>query len=585
MTRNKFFFVCFLFLLGACTKRLDPKDNTFYSYVREEVRSLDPIIGADTVSHQVSAQIYEGLFHFHYLKRPIELEPLLAESFPEISKDGKTYTFKIRKNVHFQDSKIFKDGKGRELHAQDFIYSWKRLADPRNKSENFWVFQDRVVGFDEWRDKVSKKEADYDTPIEGFRTPDDHTLVIELKKPYPQLLYVLAMGTAFVVPHEAIEFYGKEFTNHAVGTGPFILDNWVRGSRITLSKNPNYREVLYPKEGEASDLAAGYLADAGKSLPLLDKVVIYEISQEQPRWLMFLKGDLDFINVSKDYVSEMMSDGKLNKRFSDKGISIDTPMNVDVTYVCFNNENPFLKNKKLRQALSLAYDNRISFEKFYAKMAVIAHGPIPPTVAGYRKDLKSPYNKFDLQRAKKLLAEAGYPEGKGLPEFNYEMASSHATARQMGEFFKQQMALLGVRVRLSSNTWPQFSEKVKKKKADIFDMAWNGDYPDAENFLQLFYSKNASPGSNAANFKNKAFDELYESAIALPLGPARTRLYEKMEDIIVEEVPWIFGVHRIGLFGKHPWLHNFKSDKMIVDSVKYYQIDGAERVRNKEQKL
>jgi ABC-type transport system substrate-binding protein len=571
--------------LLACTKSLDPKDDTFYFFARENVRSLDPVIGADYVSQQVIAQVNEGLYHFHYLKRPIELEPLLAEGLPQISKDGKTYTIKIKKKVLFQDSEVFPGGKGRELKAQDFIYSWKRLGDPHNKSENYWIFQNRVVGFDEWRAKMARGEADYATPIEGLSTPDDHTLVIKLVRPYPQLLYVLTLGTTYVVPHEAVDFYGKDFTNHAVGTGPFVLQQWIRGSRITLVKNPTYHETLYPSEGEASDVPAGYLQDKGKPLPLLDKVVIYEISQEQPRWLMFLKGDLDALLVSKDYISEMMTGRQLNKKFADRGVMVDLPLNVDVTYVSFNTENPYLKNKKVRQAISLAYDTSVSLEKFYGGMAVLAHGPIPPSVVGYRKDFKNPYGTFNLARAKQLLAAAGHPGGQGLPEFTYELASNHATARQMGEYFKQQMAQIGVKVRLNPNTWPQFSEKIKKKKADIFDMAWNGDYPDAENFLQLFYSGNISPGPNNANFQNKEFDRLYEAVIDLPPGDARVPLYGKMEDVIVEEAPWIFAMHRIGVHAKHPWLHNYKSDKMIMDALKYYRVDGAERARAKAERL
>lgn len=568
------------FIFTSCTRQIDPKDNTFHYSTREAIKTLDPVSSSDLYSNEMVGQMYEGLYHFHFLKRPVELEPQLAEGLPQISADGKTYTFKIKKGVKFQDNKAFPQGQGREMTAHDFVYSWKRLADPRSKSESYWIFQDRIVGLDAWRARVGKGEATYDTPVEGLQAPDNYTLVVKLTKPYYQLLYVLAMPCASVVPREAVDMYGKEFVNHPVGTGPFMLEEWIRGSRLSMVKNPNFREELYPSRGEPSDEANGYLVDAGKRLPFLDRIVVSEISAEQPRWLLFLKGDLDALMLSKDYMSEVLSEGKITQKFADKKVSLDMPVGMDVTYTSFNTENPFLKNKKLRQALSLTFDFETSNAKFYFYLSSRAHGPIPPSVMGYRKEAINPFTQYNIPLAKKLLAEAGYPNGRGLPEFSFEMASSQATARQMAEFFKQQMALIGVKVRLTPNTWPQFMDKIRKKKADIFDMAWNADYPDAENFFQLFYGKNISPGTNNSNFQNKEFDRLYDEASLLPPGPARNQIYAKMENILMDEAPWIFNLHRLRVTAKHHWLKNYKTEMMISDAMKYYRIDGKARAES-----
>lgn len=575
-------YLFFIILFGmGCSQRFSPDDNTFYATANENIKNLDPMVGSDIYSHNVSSQIFESLYHFHYLKRPIELEPQLAVGYPQVAGDGKTYTFKIRNDVFFHDNESFPNGKGRKLVAKDFIFSWKHLADPRVKSESFWVFQDKIVGLDEWRKQIPSGAVNYDTPIEGLQAPDDETLIVKLNKPFPQLLLVLAMPATSALPREAVEFYGNEFGNHPVGTGAFMFESWIRSSRVTMVKNPNYREVLYPSEGAPGDKDAGFLEDAGKRLPFVDKIVFYEISQEQPRWLLFLKGDLDLLLVSKDYTPQLVDNGKTSSAFVEKGIEALPTVNTDTTYVSFNTENPFLKNKKVRQALSLAYDHETTLQKFFNRLAVIAHGPIPPNLLGYRKNVKNPNVGYNIERAKRLLAEAGYPGGQGLPEFNYEMPSGQGTARQMAEYFKQQMAMIGVKVRVSPNTWPQFMEKVKIKKADIFEMAWNADYPDAENFLQLFYSKNAAPGPNYSNFKNAAYDALYEKAILMPLGPERYALYEKMEDILMEEAPWIPNMHRVRTWSRHTWLKNYKSEMMIQDTMKYYRIDAQKRAEQK----
>ena len=520
----------------------------------------------------MSAQVFEGLYHFHYLKRPLEVEPLLAKTLPIISADGKTYTIPLKENIYFHTSSIFK--RPRLMVAEDFIYSLRRLADPKNRSESFWVLENKIVGLDDWRKKMAKGTVDYSTPIEGLRALNPHLLQIELTQPNYQFLQNLTMAATFIVPREVVEHYGSEFGNHPVGTGAFQLETWLRGSQLRFSKNSNYNTLVFP-EGSL---------DHEKPLPFVDKIVVYEIPEAQPQFLLFLKGDIDILQPHKDYQSEFIINAKLTASTKAQGFVLELPSSVDVVFVGLNTENSFLKNKKIRQAFSLAFDRSTSIDKFYNFLAIPSHGPIPPGLDGYDANRKSQFTDYNLELAKKYLAEAGYPDGKGLPEFNYELNSTNTVARQQAEFLKNQLALLGVKMRLNANTWPQFNDKLKKKKADIFEQAWNADYADPENFFQLFYSKNISPGPNASNFSNKNFDTLYEKSKNLPPGPARTSLYIEMEKFLMEECPWIFNVHRLRPLVKQPWLLNHQFEIMIADTMKYYKIDAPLRAKLKEQR-
>lgn len=571
----------------GCTKKVDDKDTTINAVLRANVKGLDPIRANDLYSSTVIAQIFEGLLQYSYLKRPYTLEPALADGMPTVSADGLTHTFKIKKGVRFQDNPAFPEGKGRELTAEDFIYSFKRLADPRNLSEGFWIFDGKIKGLNEWADAVKAEKANYETAVEGLQAPDKHTLVIKLIKPYYQLHYVLAMQFAGIVPREAVEKYGAEFINNPVGTGPFMLEkasDWIRNSKITLKKNPNWRGETYPSAGEASDQAAGLLADAGKPLPFAEKLVFTELTEDQPRWQNLMKGNFEFGEIPNDnFASAVNKDNpkEIAKELAGKGLRLDIAPSPDVTYIGFNLKDPVLgKSRELRQAMSMAQDINTYIAKFLNGRGIPAQGPVPPGLSSYDADFKNPNVQLNVAKAKELLAKAGYPEGKGLPEFTLE-GLADAKARQQAEFFAQNMAAIGIKVKISSNTWPQFQEKIKGGKAQIFGIAWGADYPDAQNFFQLFYSKNVSPGPNDSAFVNAEFDKLYEQSLNLPPGSARDALYTKMRDIVVAETPWIFQAHRLGYRLVHGWVNNFKWNDIQNDYFKYLRVDPKKRAELK----
>ncbi|MGE3260180.1 MAG: ABC transporter substrate-binding protein [Bacteriovoracia bacterium] len=575
--------------LTACTKKGVENPNFLNLVNPQKIKGMDPAGAQDQYSSLEIMRVFEGLVQYHPLKRPYVLEPLLAESMPVIAKNGLVYTFKIKKGVLFHDDAAFPNGKGREVKASDFVYSFKRLADPKVQSTGWWLFENRIKGLDEWHDKLAKAgtAANYDDPIEGLKALDDYTLQIELKGPYPQLLYALAMPYTVVVAKEAVDKYGAEIINHAVGTGPFVLETYKPNEILVYKKNPNYWEAVYPSEGEAGDKEAGLLADAGKKIPFADGINVRVITEDQPRWLHFMKGDIDIGGVPKDNFKTAilpkdpskpiaLDNMKLSDELAAKGAELNTAVAMDFTYTAFNMESteiPQFKDKRVRQAISLALEEKEAIQTFFNGMATESQTPVPPGVNGYDPGFKNPYRTGNLELAKKLLADAGYPEGKGFPEIPYDSIAD-ATSRQMFEYFSKQVGRLGIKLKLVANTWPAMLQRIQNRQAQLWGIAWGADYPDAENFLQLFYGPNAQPGGmNSSYYKNKEFDALFVKARAMQDSPARTELYKKLGRMVAEDCPVILGLHRLVVSLRQPWILNSKYDEFAYNRAKYLRVD------------
>lgn len=554
------------------------------------IRGFDPVKAGDVPSANAIGKIYEGLLEYHYLDRPYRLVPLLAESMPQVSEDGLTYTFKIRSGIFFQDDPCFTEtqGEGRELVAEDFVYSIKRVADLRSASTGYWAFNDRIVGLDAFRDSSGgREETDYDQPVEGLRALDAYTLQIQLKRPYPQLLYILAMHYAFAVPREAVEFYGADIVNHPVGTGAFQLASWKRNYRVEFQANPDWktgdRIERYPETGETGDEDRDLLDDAGKRLPFLDRIVQYVVGDPQTQWLMFLSGQFDrYGGISRDNWDVVVSpDRQLEERFVEKGIQLWSAPTIDCFYIGFNMEDPLLgNNRKLRQALSAAFNTDL-WVQFFNQRITAATSPIPPSLAGHRSD-PPPY-AFDLEKAKTLMAEAGFPDGidpatgKRL-ELSLDLGSADsAEAVQSTELFIDFMRKIGVDISPQYSHFPAFLERLDRRQVQLYRLGWIADYPDAENFLQLFYGANQSPGPNHSNYVNPDFDQLYEKARVMPDSPERTILYQQMADLILEDCPWILTHYRLSYSLSYAWLKNFKPHDFPYQNDKYHRIETSLR--------
>lgn len=588
-------------LLAACAQGADApagREMLLHGDI-SRVRGFDPVKAGDVASALAIAHVYEGLVQYSFLARPYRVEPALAESMPEVSTNGLTYTFKIRKGIYFLDDRCFTNttGRGRELVADDFIYSFKRLADPKNQSTGYWAFSERIAGLDEFRDASGgKAPTDYSRNIEGLQAPDKYTFRMKLTKPYPQLLWVLTMQYAFAVPREAVDFYGKEFINHPVGTGPYVLHSWQRLYRAEYRRNPKWAETgrrdLYPSEGEESDKAAGWLADAGKPIPFVDRIVEHVIEDGTTQWLKFLRGELESSGVSRDNWNAVISpEGMLTDDMKDQGIRLFTRPTLDVYYLGFNMDDPVVggnpkagdagveKRRKLRQALTSAFNSE-EWIKYWNRRIVRAKGPIPPGVDGSNE--KPAAYPFDIEKAKRLLVEAGYPDGKDPAtgrnlQITIELGSADPQTREAMELVVSFMKKIGIILKPNYSNWPTFLSMMERRQCQMYWLGWVADYPDAENFLQLFYGQNCSPGPNHSNYVNPEFDAMYEKIRVMSDSPERTAIYRKMADIVVEDSPWVFMHHPMAYGLHHCWVRNNKPHDFPYGMVKYRKMDVEQR--------
>jgi ABC-type transport system substrate-binding protein len=629
--------------------------KVIHNRVSQDPKGLDPVKSSDVLSSSFIAQTYECLYEHSYLERPYRVRPCLAEDMPEITDNRLTYTIRIKRRVHFQDNPCFEKmgGKGRELVAQDFVYSLKRLADAQCETKGFWLLEGYITGLDEFykASQDKKRKTDYSRKVEGLKAPGRYTLKITLEKPYPRLLWVLAMTYTAAVAREAVEYYGEEFVNNPVGTGPFVLKSWHHWHKIVMERNPTFREEYYPSQGEPpnpqtgypGDEAAGLLADAGKKLPLVDRVVWTIIKQDQPAWLYFLSGYIDMSSIPKDsWNTAMASLMDLSPQMRAKGVKLYRTRSYSVGYTAFNMNGPVLgmkypeaakkeiagkrkaakeaeaagekekasqlqkeadelekllprlpelneKRRKLRQAMSLAYNRPERIDIFANGRAERAHGPIPPEFPCWDPDFINPYTEYNLEKAKKLLAEAGYPGGIGPDgkqlKLDFETTGTSTGTIQYADFFRQEMKKLGIKLKINQNTWTEFMNKLDNNTAQVYALSWLADYPDAENFLQLFYGPSGQgAGPNNANYNNPEYDRLFDEMSPLsdfdPEDAERKyELCRRMEKMVAEDCPWIFGLNYYSYTLCHLWRKNFKPHPFAYNTMKYHSVDPELRLK------
>jgi len=585
-------FTTVLVIVAGCKGKASKSDSNevvLHSALAAKVRGLDPGDIGDTTSSLVASQIFECLYQYHYLKRPYELVPQLAEDMPQVSEDGLTYTIKIKKGVYFADDQCFENGKGRELKATDFVFAWKRIANIKYISKNWWIFDNKIVGLDEFREytKSCEKAADvdYSRKVEGLAASDDYTLIIKVKKPWPQITYLLAHLPTAPVAKEAVDYYGRDIINHPVGTGPFKLQKWHRGSYIELVKNRSFREEFYPSEGEDADRADGYLTDAGKRLPMIDRILMTIVQEDPPRWFLFMQGKIDASGIPKDNFNEAIDQrGKLTAQMQKRNIHLRIFRDPSTYWLGFNMEDKTLcGNKPLRQAINCAVDKEKYIKLFTNNRGEVAYGFIPPLMKAYDSSIKDKVKTtYNPDKARQLIKEAENIYGDKLPKLTLAMPGTDAVIRQRGEFLKRCFKTVGLNVEIDYMDWPTFQNKIKTKSVQMFMLGWIADYPDAENFLQLFYSKNASPGPNNFNYSNPDFDRIYEQIAVMPDSPERTKLYRKAERIVIEDCPAVFLMHGVAYVLYHDWLYNYKPHAFGYGLSKYRRIDTAKRADYKK---
>jgi ABC-type transport system substrate-binding protein len=562
-----------LLLLIGCNSKSN-KPDTIEISLPGEISTIDPAACYDTICYIPVAQVYESLYEFEYLKRPYSLRPLLAEGQPQVSNDRLTYTFKIKKGIKYHDSNLVP--KGREVKAQDFANQIKRLAFLGTNSRGFWLFDGKIKGLNEWREKVqTDMNLFFSEPVEGLSTPDDQTLVIQLKYPYPQLLYAMAMNFTSPIPAEAITAAKNDFSTQAVGTGAYYITNYNSIQGADLKKFEGYNSSVYPSEGDRTARENGLLKDAGAKLPFMDKVRLVVIKEAQTDWLNFLKKKIDMINLTKDhYHVALTPEGKLKEEIIKDEIVLQASPTLIYWWIAFNMQDPVVgKNLNLRKAIAHGVNIDKYIELFTYNVAQKSNSIYPPGVPGYSPAAELPY-KYDLALAKEYLAKAGYPGGKGLAPLKFDIRGSDTRRRQMGEYIQQELRNIGITVEVQINTFPAFLEKARKGELQFWQGGWVLDYPDAENVLQLLSSQNLPPGQNYFNYVNAEFDKLFQEARVIEDGKRKYELMAKMENLVNADLPWVMQYYSRNYILSHKYLKNFLYSDIIYNNIKYLKIEG-----------
>lgn len=544
---------------------------------------FDPVKVSDYYSGTVIEQIFDPLLTYDYLARPAKLVPNVTESLPQITDNGKTYTFRIRKGIYFSADPSFK-GRKRELTAEDYIYSIKRFLDPKNRSPYAFLFEGKIVGLDDLAAQARQTgRFDYDAKVPGLEALDRYTLRIRLNDTDFSLSHILAFSLTGAVAREVIEAYGDETSSRPVGSGPFLLKRYTRSSKIVLAANPGYRGKIWDFSPGDDPLDKQIVERMkGKQLPLIGSVEISVMEETQSRWLAFERGETDIEYQLWDVAPTFMTeDGKLKPEFTHRGIKLDRSVDPEITYTHFNMQetiggqpNPlggFSKEKiALRRAIAMAYKIDDQIRIIRKGQAVKAEFPIPPGVAGHDPTYRSSI-QYDPRTANALLDRFGYKKGadgyRNLPDGKPLIVrySSMPTERdrQFDELVKRSLESIGIRLEIHKDRFPELIKLDKQCRLMMRGSAWIADYPDGDNFMQLLYGPNTGQ-SNGACYRSPEFDKRYEKSKLMPDGPERNRLYREMARLMEVDTPWILTdsryrnvllqPHVVG-YKKHPVLH------------------------------
>lgn len=469
--------------------------------LEQSLTSIDPAFARNQYAIWMINQVFNGLVQ---IDSQLNVVPAIARSW-EISPDGMHYTFHLRNDVYFHDDPLFNRGKGRQVRAADFAYSFNRLIDPKIGSSGGWIFNDKI------------KDA------QSFIARNDSTFEIRLTKPYPAFLNILTTQYCMVVPHEVADHYGKDFRNHPVGTGPFKFKYWKEDEILVLLKNEHYWEK-----------------DGNVRLPYLDAVKVTFISDKQSAFMNFIKKDLDFFNsVDGSYRNDILTKaGTMTNKYKGRFQLIKAPyLCTEYVGILVDTSKTIVKNsplrfRKVRQAINYGIDKDKLVKYLRNGVGIPATaGFVPQGMPGFDSTLVRGYH-YDPLKAAKLLAEAGYPDGKNMPEITL---TTSTTYKDLIEFIQGELNNLGIRVKVEVAPTASLRELMAKNEVNFFRGSWIADYPDAENYLSVFYSKNRIPyGPNYTGYFNKEFDRLFEQSYYERDAAKRYAMNRKMDNMVME---------------------------------------------------
>jgi oligopeptide transport system substrate-binding protein len=602
----------------------DTSDTVIYRLTYPaDVKSLDPATCGDEMSSSIQGNVYEGLYAYHYLKRPLEVIPQLTLGMPEVSEDGLTYTIRLKPGVLYHRNPCFGMSGGkwstRAMTAADFVLAFKRVADYHINTGLAWAFiAGRIVGLDAYRERTRLYRVGdysrYDLPVEGLEAVDSLTLRIRLTERFPQFIYVLAMHVYAPVPREVVDFWltsesdGKggrrELPLHernpeimepeeVVGTGPYLLAEMKRKWKIRLTRNPDYRPDFYPTEGQprsamyAGDSALGLLVDAGKRIPFIDEIRLRYVDEQYTSWMLFLSKQVDAAGIPREaFETVIRPDKELTEAWKNRHIVLARFTDPSIYWIAFNMEDSVLGGcRELRQGICLGFDVESEIKVLLNGRGKRAVNMIPSDFKGHDEAGPGPYNRYDLAAAKeklavakKVLGDRGLLQKGEIPELKLDLSDGPSAIKQ-AEFVRQQFQKMGLRIKPVFNDWPTLQRKVNNKQIQMYTMGWIADYPDAENFLQLYYSGNIDKGTNNTNFRDATFDSLYLRVRVMQDSPERTALYARMTNILSEECPALLLSEPENFILYSDYGYNVKPPTIGSGYYKYRRIDVKKRAR------
>ncbi|WP_249219718.1 ABC transporter substrate-binding protein [Chitinophaga sp. HK235] len=489
-------------LLGACGNAENHDKQVFRYNQTEGISSLDPAFAKSQAVIWAVSQLYNTLVA---PDTNLTIRPSLAKQW-RVSPDHRTYTFDLRTDVFFHDSDVFPGGKGRRMTAKDVVYSLSRITDPATASPGAWIFNGRIADG-------------------GFRALNDSTFELTLVRPFHPILGILSMQYCSIVPREAVEKYGKDFRNHPCGTGPFSFFFWDEGQSLVLHRNPHYFEK----------------DSSGHQLPYLDAVQISFLDSKASEFLLFRQGQLDFINdIDASFKDEVLTkQGRLKSEWKGKMVLDKKPfLNVEYLGFLVDSANALVKGsptrqKKIRQAINYGIDRTkmITYLRNGKGIPAIS-GFVPAGLPSFDTGKVKGYT-YNPAMARQLLQEAGYPGGKGLSQIRLMSIPIYA---DMADYVANQLQEIGIRIQVEVVQKSLLLEQTAKSQALFFRGSWIADYPDAESYLAMFYSRNPAP-PNYTRYANAAFDKLYEQALEENNDSLRYTLYQEMDRQIIADAP------------------------------------------------
>jgi ABC-type transport system substrate-binding protein len=550
-----------------------------------------PQTNSDYYANQVIANIFEAPYSWDYLARPARMVPATAAGMPEVSADYKTIRITLKPGILFQPHPAF-GGQPRELVAADYVYSVKRFFDPKINSSDLYLFEEgKLLGLHELRQRAiqTRQPFDYDTEVPGLRAVDRYTFEMRLGEPGPRFVsHFATAGLTGAVAREVVQYHGDAIVEHPIGTGAFMLGRWRRGSEIELVRSPTWRGEVYhgtPADTPEAQAAAAHLK--GKTLPLVDRVVFSIIEQQQPRWLAFVGGEHDMIEVpSGSYTRLAQQGGRLAPFLARKGVRMQVAQQPDMTMTFFNCTDPVVggnapEKVALRRAVALAFDNGEYIRLVRGGLALPAHSVVAPHCSGYEAGYRSEMGEFSPAKANALLDLYGYRDRNGdgwreLPDgqpLTLRLGCmSSETDRASNELWQRCMQRVGIRIEFEVATWPELLKRARANALQMWGYGWTAGSPDGGFFLSTAYSPNANE-SNDARFTLPEYDRLYERIRVLADGPEREALMRQAKNLLVAYMPYKAHCHRSLVDLTQPWVHAYWRHPFMRDVCRFIDVE------------